>query len=171
MTYLFIARFLARCALIGARRCSSGQTCQLKPERRGCLRNGSRAGRSGQRAEPAVARLDLLCNEFTRGSRAFHLERWNLATAGSALWPDRPARDPFKLRPSSLHHTVTACYADGPGWPGLRGARDPSRPKMITVTSTVAVPSQLRLGQLGLRPGVFSSSDSGSQALRVFLPC
>ncbi len=28
------------------------------------LRNGSRAGRSGQRAEPAVARLDLLCNEF-----------------------------------------------------------------------------------------------------------
>ncbi len=26
-------------------------------------RNGQRAGRSGQRAEPAVARLDLLCNE------------------------------------------------------------------------------------------------------------
>jgi hypothetical protein len=36
-------------------------------------RNGPRAGRSGQRAEQAVARLDLLCNEFTRGSRAFHL--------------------------------------------------------------------------------------------------
>ncbi len=24
---------------------------------------------------------------------------------------------------------VTACCADGPGWPGLRGVRDPSRPK------------------------------------------
>jgi hypothetical protein len=36
-------------------------------------RNGPRAGRSGQRAEPAVARIDLLCNEFTGGSRAFHL--------------------------------------------------------------------------------------------------
>jgi hypothetical protein len=37
------------------------------------LRNGPQAGRSGQRPEPAVARLDLLRNEFTRGSRAFHL--------------------------------------------------------------------------------------------------
>jgi hypothetical protein len=29
-----------------------------------------------------------------------------------------------------LSCVVTACRADGPGWPGLRGAWDPSRPKM-----------------------------------------
>ncbi len=32
--------------------------------------------------------------------------------------------------------TVTACCADGPGWPGLRGPRDPSRPKMLTAINT-----------------------------------
>ncbi len=81
-------------------------------------RNGPRAGRSGQRAasRPAVAGSDLLSNEFTRGSRAFHL------SLSTHYGPPR--------RPSDARATVTRTLRAEPEGPRRLGGcvLGPDRP-------------------------------------------
>jgi hypothetical protein len=79
---------------------------------------------------------DSLSLNSCAGSDSASLPGWQLdpspgpmvTVPRSSDWPRRAARSLGRARRRPA--PVTACRADGPGWPGLRGARDPSRPKM-----------------------------------------